>query len=238
MNKSIIKIITILLVVIIIVQIVSAIKNEKQIVVNSVLLFWDIHCKINIIQFLNDNTIEYKIINVKQDVGVVIKVRNNYYILMEKHPQEYDNIHILLDSIIELIQNVNATSIISIATAGSTVFNIGTVLQFNSALIQNFKEYSLKVNYVKGDKLLIKTENYIDTHIDDTKGFIPPLKNQVAAGQDEFVTFIVSNRLQIPSLSLTGISDNNNPKQYIDGGGELSAKNAITFLFNNVNLLA
>ena len=234
MKRMIIKTIFVLLIVIIIVQILN---TQKQIVVNSLILFWDIHCKIHIINLLNKNNIEYKIINIKENIGTTIKVCNNYYCLMEKHPQEYDNIHILLDGIIQTIQELNVTSIISIATAGSKHFRIGSVVQFDSAIIQNFNKYELKRNYVKSKNILIKTENYIEFPIDDTKGFIPPLKHPVAAGQDEFISFIVSNRLNIPSLSLTGISDHGIVKQYDNGGGKLAAENTIEFLFNNINLL-
>ena len=230
--------VTILLGLFVIIIIVNVFNNRKLVVSNTLILFWDIHCKINIVNFLNKNNIEYRIVDIKNDIGVIIKVCNNHYCLMEKHPQEYDNIHILLDGITEIIQELNATSLIGISTAGSKIFRIGSVLQFDSAIIQNFNEYSLNKNFVKCDKTLIKTKNYIDYPIDDTKGFIPPFKNQVAAGEDEFVVFIISNHLKIPSLTLTGISDNYSAKQYDDGGGKISAENTIDFLFNNINLLS
>lgn len=210
--------------------------NNKIFITNSLILFWDINCKKFIINYLNNNNISYKIIDYKQEVSTTLQVGSNYFCLMNKHPQQFSNISILLNSIYDLINNLGTTSIIGISTAGSIVFNIGDVLQFNSAKIINYKDYSLKYNFIESKNILYKTSKFVDQPITNTKGFININNNSIAEGQDEFITYIVSNHLNIPCLTLTGISDNDNKNEYSNGGGEIAAKNAILFLINAFNL--
>lgn len=210
-------------------------KYNKKLITNSLVLFWDIYCKKNLIDYLNNNGINYKIVEYGINDGIILQVGSNYFILMEKHPQEYSNISILTDSISKLIKQFGNTSLIGISTAGSKKYKIGSVLQFNSAIIQNYHQYELNSNFVEANKILYKTNKFINEPIDDTKGFIKPYKNQYASGQDEFIVYIISNNLNIPSLTLTGISDNDNFKEYENGGGVLAAKNTVEFLFTTFN---
>jgi len=209
----------------------------KPTISNSLILFWDIHCKNSIIKYLNSNNISYKIVDYKDYNGIILKVGSNYYCLMNKHPQQYTHISILLNAISELCISLQVTSLIGISTAGSNNYKIGHVLQFNSAVIQNYKKYSLASNYTEGNKILFKSSNFINEPIIDTKGFINPNSYKSAAGEDEFVVYLVSNSLNIPSLTLTGISDHNNNNVYTGGGGQLAAENTIIFLSDNFNLI-
>lgn len=210
--------------------------NNKIFITNSLILFWDINCKKFIINYLNNNNISYKIVDYKQEVSTTLQVGNNYFCLMNKHPQQFSNIFILLNSIYDLINNLETTSLIGISTAGSKIFNIGDVIQCDSAIIENYKEYSLDYNFIQSNHILYKTSKFVDQPITDTKGFINIHNNSIAEGQDEFITYIVSNHLNIPCLTLTGISDNDNKNEYSNGGGEIAAKNAILFLINTFNL--
>ena len=69
----------------------------------------------------------------------------------------------------------------------------------------------------------------------DTKGFKLYSKGQYASGEDEFVIYLISNKLTIPCITFTGISDNNNRTEYNNGGGNLAAQNAIEYFFANFN---
>jgi hypothetical protein len=237
MKKNYYTLLTII-VTILLITIISFITfhiTSKKPITNSLVLFWDIYCKKNLIDYLNNNDISYKILDYGISDGVILQVGSNYFILMEKHPQEYSNISILIDSISKLIKQLGNTSLIGISTAGSKKYKIGTVLQFNSAIIQNYHQYELNSNFVQSNKILYKTNKFINEPIDDTKGFVQPYKNQYASGEDEFVVYIISNNLNIPCLTLTGISDNNNFKEYENGGGVLAAKNTVDFLFTTFN---
>jgi len=220
----------------ILVYIIYNLPNDKIPISNSLILFWDINCKKFIINYLNNNNISYKIVDYKQEVSTTLQVGSNYFCLMNKHPQQFSNISILLNSIYDLINNLGTTSIIGISTAGSTIFNIGDVIQCDSAIIENYKEYSLDYNFIQSNHILFKTSKFVDQPITNTKGFININNNSIAEGQDEFITYIVSNNLNIPCLTLTGISDNDNKNEYSNGGGELAAKNTILFLINTFNL--
>jgi hypothetical protein len=217
--------------------IIYHIKDNKIPISNSLILFWDINCKKFIINYLNNNNISYKIIDYQQDVSTTLQVGRNYFCLMNKHPQQFSNISILLNSIYHLIDTLGTSSIIGISTAGSIIFNIGDVVQFNSATIFNYKEYSLDYNFIEAKNILYKTSKFVLQPITDTKGFINIHNNSIGEGQDEFITYIVSNHLNIPCLTLTGISDNDNKNEYDDGGGHLASQNTILFLYQTFNLL-
>jgi len=235
-NFNIIQIIVIIILTIVIyINVINT--NNKKTISKSLIIFWDIHCKLSIIKYLNNNDIDYQIIDYRDDICITLKVGNNFYCLMERHPQQYTNISILLNTIIILCNKLKINNIIGISTAGSEEYKIGDVLQFNSAYIQNYKEYSLDVDYIEAKDILYKTSNFIDKPINDTKGFIKPKKGESASGEDEFVVYFISNILKIPSLTLTGISDQNNSYQYNNGGGQLAAENTVKFLYNNFNLL-
>jgi hypothetical protein len=206
------------------------------------ILLWDIHCKDNFLKYLNNNN-KYncnKNINVSV-IGSVIQINDNYIYLMDKHPQEFDNINILIDEIINTINKNNLNKIISFSTAGSQKYNIGSVLQFCSAKIENHNKYSLNFNYVKSNYIFCKTDKFVNEPIIDTKGFINPTINQAASGEDEFLIYIISNKIKIPCLTLTGISDNNNSQQYDNGGGNLAGKNIVDYFFSiftyNIHLM-
>ena len=150
---------------------------------------------------------------------------------MNRHPQEYSNIHILYNEIISEINNNNITCIISFSTAGSHAYSIGSIIQFDSVIIEDPKLYDLNNRYIKAKKTYYKTNKYLNKPITDTKGFIIPSQNQIASGQDEFVIYKIGNDLNIPSLTLTGISDNDNKQEYDNGGVNLSAKNMTDYFF-------
>uniref|UniRef100_A0A6C0KRF1 Uncharacterized protein n=1 Tax=viral metagenome TaxID=1070528 RepID=A0A6C0KRF1_9ZZZZ len=211
--------------------------NNKFSISNSLILVWDLHCKSALIDYLNRNNISYTIIDIKNQTALILKVNKNYFCLMKDHPQEYSNISILIDSIDEIIKNLGSTSLIGLSTAGSLLYKIGDVLQFNSAFIQNYQKYSLNNNFIKAKNILYKTSKFTNEIIDDTKGFIEPNNNFKSDGQDEFIVYFLSNEKNIPCLTLTGISDQNNKYEYNNGGGEIAAKNVISFLFNSFNLL-
>uniref|UniRef100_A0A6C0BBY8 Nucleoside phosphorylase domain-containing protein n=1 Tax=viral metagenome TaxID=1070528 RepID=A0A6C0BBY8_9ZZZZ len=211
--------------------------TEKKYISNSLLLFWDIYCKTAILDYINK--LDYLVISIphREKIGDIIKVGSNYYCLMNKHPQEYSNISILLDEITKTCKYLRVDSLIGISTAGSDHYSVGRVLQFNSAIIENYREYSLQSSYVEGKKILYKTSEFISQPIINTKRLISPTNSQVASGEDEFVTYLVSNKLNIFSLTLTGISNNKNLNMYKDGGGKIAAKNIIHFLFSQFILL-
>ena len=212
---------------------------KKKYISNSLLLFWDIHCKTAILDYINVNKLDYLAFSIpyREKIGNIIKVGSNYYCLMNKHPQEYSNISILLDEITKICKYLHVDSLIGISTAGSDHYPVGSVLQFNSAIIENYREYSFDSSYVEGKKILYKTFEFINQPIVNTKGFVSPNNYQIASGQDEFVTYLVSNKLNIFSLTLTGISNNKNSNMYKDGGGKIAAKNIIHFLFSQFILL-
>ena len=218
--------------------IISKLQDNKIPISNSLILFWDINCKKFIINYLNNNNISYKIVDYQQEVSTTLQVGSNYFCLMNKHPQQFSNISILLNSIYHLINTLGTTSIIGISTAGSTILNIVDVIQSDSAIIENYKEYSLDYNFIKANHTLFKTSKFVNQPITNTKGFININNNSIAEGQDEFITYIVSNHLNIPCLTLTGISDRDNKNEYNSGGGQLAARHAILFLFNTFNLFS
>ena len=192
---------------------------SKTSIKNSLLILWDIHCKQNFIDYINNNDdTKYNLIHTS-DIGFIIQRDTNYICFMSKHPQEYNNLDILFNEIITTIKKYNLQNIISFSTAGSHMYKIGSVLQFTSSIIENPKKYSLNFNYIESNNILMKTNVLVDKPITDTKGFILPSKNQVASGQDEFTIYYISNKLNIPCLTLTGISDNDNIQEYDDGGG-------------------
>ena len=246
--KQIYTNIIIFVIIIIIIYITNIIFNItlqalsiKPTISNSLLLIWDIHCKLNVMNYLNNNNISYKLIEIS-DIGFIFVVNTNYYCFMSKHPQEYSQINILLNEIISIIKNNNLKSIISFSTGGSQQYAVGSVVQFTSAIIENPEQYSLNFNYIKSNNVLFKTDKYINKPIIDTKGFVSPSKGQIASGEDEFVAYIVSNNMNIPALTLTGISDdgisdNANVKEYDNGGGKLAAINTIDFFFETFQVL-
>jgi hypothetical protein len=198
---------------------------------NTLIICWDIYCKQNMMLQLN-------VLNVYKNlyIGKIYKYESNYICLMNRHPQEYSNIHILYNQIIQVITDSNITNIISFSTAGSSKYNVGSVLQFNSAIIENPQLYDLSNNYIRAKNTFVKTTVYLDLPIINTKGFVDPLNQQVASGEDEFVIYKIGNDLNISTLTLTGISDNNNKQEYNGGGGNLAAKNAIDYFFTHFTL--
>jgi hypothetical protein len=206
---------------------------NKTLVKDSLIILWDIHCKQNFIDYITNNDIKsYNIVRISE-VGFVIQRGENYVCFMTRHPQQYNNIDILLNEITTVINTYNIKNIISFSTAGSHEYNIGAVLQFTSAIIENPKKYSLDFSYIESNNVFIKTNVLVNKPITDTKGFIVPSKNQVASGQDEFVIYYVSNKMNIPCITLTGISDNDNIQEYDNGGGDDAAKNLINYFFTN-----
>jgi hypothetical protein len=169
------------------------------------------------------------------ELAFVIQIETNYVCFMNKHPQEYDDINKLIDEIVTVCKNYNIKNIVSFSTAGSTTYKIGSVLQFDSAMIDHPQKYKLDSDHIKSEYVLVKTDKIVKDPITNTKGFIPEYYYQVASGQDEFVIYIVSNRLKIPCLTLTGISDRNMKTQY-DEYGNLAAKNSIVYFFTLYSL--
>lgn len=201
----------------------------------SLIIVWDIYCKKNFLKYINDEKKIHYIVHIS-DIGFIIQKDTNYIVFISKHPQEYSEIDILFNYIINTIKKYNLKNIISFSTAGSHKYNIGSVLQFTSAIIDKPCDYSLNFNYIDSKNILIKTDKIVNNSITDTKGFINPSKHQFASGEDEFVIYYISNKLNIPSLTLTGISDNDNNKEYGNGGGNLAAKNVVTYFFDNFYL--
>tara|TARA_B110000285_G_scaffold165073_1_gene184381 strand:- start:1970 stop:2617 length:648 start_codon:yes stop_codon:yes gene_type:complete len=212
--------------------IVSRITNKK--INNTIIILWDIHCKQNFLQYVNAIT-NYKIVQITE-IGYIIQINNNYIAFMSQHPQEYTNINILFNKIKDVIQKNNISSIISFSTAGSNTYNIGSVLQFHSAIIVDPEKYDLSNNLIKSNNILFETSQFINSPIGNTKGFTRCPKELVACGQDEFVIYELSNQLNMPCLTLTGISDQNSIKQYDDDGGNLAAKNVVNYFFENYKL--
>lgn len=208
----------------------------KNMIRNSLLMIWDIYCKNNIMEYLNTNNVSYKLIEIS-DIGYIFIINTNYYCFMSKHPQEYNNLSILINEIITVIKNNNLKSIVSFSTAGSKQYQIGTIVQFGSAIIDDPESYSLQFNKIKPDNILYKTIKYTDESITDTKGFILNSEGQIASGQDEFVVYMVSNQMKIPVLTLTGISDNDNIEEYNNGGGKIASKNIVDFFFNTFQVI-
>jgi hypothetical protein len=109
------------------------------------------------------------------------------------------------------------------------------VIQFYSAIIETPLKYKLNVNQVTSKYILEKTNVITNEPITDTKGFTLDCNDQYASGEDEFVIYLISNKLTIPCITFTGISDNNNRNQYHNGGGNLAAQNAIEYFVSNFN---
>ena len=240
-NKNISLYILYLLIIFIIVYyciqfIINYITNfEKKCIRNSLIILWDINCKKNFIDYIN-NSVTITYIDILTS-GFIINIGSNYICFMSKHPQEFEELNILFDDLINIIKKYSLGNIISFSTAGSHKYKIGSVVQFISANILNPSKYSLDFNYIKSNNILIKTNILENRSITDTKGFIESSKNQFASGQDEFVIFYISNKLNIPCLTITGISDNDNIKQYDEFGGKLAAKNSIDYFFKYFYIL-
>ena len=238
----IILLITIIFIIIYITKTIFNIKEKKSeeikkpIINNSLLLIWDIHCKQNMMSYLNNNNISYKITE-SSDIGTILIINTNYYCFMSKHPQGYDKLNILINEIINVIKKNKLKSVVSFSTAGSNTYSIGDVIQFNSAIIKNPQQYDLNFNYIKSNNVLYKTNKFTNEPITDTKGFILQSKGQIASGQDEIVVYMVGNKINIPVLTLTGISDENNIQEYNIGGGNLAAQNIIDFFFESFEVL-
>jgi len=195
---------------------------------------WDIHCKQNFINYVNKYKIYDKNIHISE-IGFIIQIETNYVCFMSKHPQEYNDINVLLNGIISVIHKFNIKNIISFSTAGSNSYKVGSVIQFYSAIIEDPSKYKLNINQVTSKYILEKTNIIVNDPITDTKGFKLVTQGQSASGQDEFVIYLISNKLNIPCITFTGISDNNNVNQYHDGGGNLAAKNAVEYFYTNFN---
>jgi len=208
--------------------------NKKEIS-NSLVILWDIHCKKNFLNYINENRGAYNLIHILE-IGFIVQRGSNYIAFMTRHPQQYYDIKILYNEIIKTIKLYNLKNIISFSTAGSKHYKIGSVVQFASAIVQDPHDYDIDANFVKSNYILTKTTKYTDKSITDTKGFKNPSTGQYASGEDEFVIYVLSNKLKIPSITFTGISDNDNSKEYSDGGGDLAAKNAINYFLDNFYL--
>ena len=221
-----------IIVIFIIVSRVIIFKSKKSLS-NSLLLFWDIYCKLNVVDFLNNNNIQYKLTEIL-DIGILLQINSNYICLMSKHPQEYNNIHILFNEIETVVKNNKIMSIVGFSTAGSYIYTIGQVIQFDSAIIQDPQKYSINYNYIKTNKLLYKTTKFNSEPITNTKGFVLPTSKQYASGEDEFVTYLIGNKMNLPTLTMTGISDNNDKSEYTGGGGNLAAKNIVDYFFDTI----
>jgi len=207
---------------------------------NSIIIAWDIHCKKSILEYINNpvyNIFQKNKININiPEIGIIIQVNDNFICLMDKHPQQFNNIRLLIDDLANYIKSYPINKIISFSTAGSKHFPIGSILQFHRALVNEPNSYDIDFNYINSDYIFTKTNKFIDKPIINTKGFKSPHKEDIACGEDEFVIYMLSNKLKIPCLTLTGISDHNSPKIYNDGGGKYAATSIVNYFFNDYYL--
>jgi hypothetical protein len=206
-------------------------KSGKFALKNYLLVFWDINCKLNVLPLINSNY-NYKLVHISE-IGFIIQIDTNYFCFMTKHPQEYNNIDVLFNEMTSVIKKYNIQSIVSFSTAGSGEYEIGQVVQYYSAYVYDSQKYHMDDSMVVSKNILLKTSVITDSYIIDTKGFIVLKDKHLTTGQDEFAIYVISNKLNVPCLTLTGISDHNNPEQYKNGGGQLAAQKLISYFQDN-----
>lgn len=135
--------------------------------------------------------------------GYLFKIDTNYYVVMKKHLTEYNDIMILVNQFVYIIKEYNLTSVINMSYVTSNTFKNGKILQLNSAVIENPEKYSLDFQKIVGDKMIIKTDSYSDIVVSNSE--VIKENFHVYGNEDTFVTLLVSNISQIPSLCLVGV---------------------------------
>jgi len=154
-------------------------------------------------------------------VGYLFKIGDNYFLHMLKYPGEYNNIYILINELIQIINKYNISSITTLTIGGSNTHNIGTILQTDSAFIYKLEDFSMDNDYIKGNKMLMKTKYYTDEPCVIAKKYIfdHEINHKYHIFEDNtFVILMVANKLNIPALCLVGITNTNTidaPAQYI-----------------------
>ena len=203
---------------------------------NALIVLWDIHGKRSFLNYANSHNIVYKNIQLLNTGTLIQFSATNYIVLMNQHPQEFDEIEHLLEHLSDIIKFNNIKNLLSLSTAGSGYLPIGTVVQFTKATVPDRHLYDYKFHTVKSSNIFYSTDKISTEFITNTKGFVEPLpRNQIANGQDEFVIYHVSNELNIPSLTLTGISDGGDNKSYSEGGGDMASDEMVKYLFDTFN---
>ena len=198
---------------------------------NNIVLLWDRFCKAEFTKYLNDNNIEYTL--VKDDyIGSIYKCNNLFFCLMNRHPQQYTDINKLANEIYSAITELKINGIISFSTAGSNIHSVGKVIQFSSAIIDTPSQYKFNTNFVLNNNILYKSSAFVEPidPITNTKGFNDIPANH--SGQDEFVIYFISNKFNIPAMTLTGITDSGKHSDY-SKNGTIVARNISKYFFTH-----
>ena len=224
---------------------VSKKSNSKKLkITNSLIIIWDRYCKN---EFLNDNNIDYcSLKNINTKLGEVYQTPNNFVLLMQLHPKQFNNINdffkMLHDFIKTFKENYHIENLINISTCGTSPKNnikIGSIHQINKCIIFGYPEYKFNTKRIHGNKIYMKTPVYKKNNIVQiTKKFVSKnidktifSKNEIVFyGEDSFIILILGNQLNLKTLCLVGVTDTQSWKQY-PIHGDKTGKQLIKYIF-------
>jgi hypothetical protein len=198
----------------------------------TIILCWDPYSQKAIITLCQNSNV-IKIGNF--DIGYLFKFNTNFFLLVKKHPF-FQKISVLVNSISSIIEKYRIKSLVNLSSLGSNIYNIGDIFQVNNAFIKNPERFELNFNKITGNKLLLDTTKYSDSPVYITNNYHIHNKfvseNYHLFGEDVFVGLIIANKLNISSLCLVCVTDNNDKKEYYKYALPCNLK-MLRYLFQN-----